>query len=154
MVFLSTKPGRDYNSYGNNTSKDAKTGRCKLVLRVVSCLILLEQWVQEGRGEERAGAVSPDHIMKALNAVLRSVNFIGCSGILLNLLQRWRASLVAQMVKNLPANAGDLVSIPGSGTFDPWRRERLHTPIFLPGEFHGQRSLVGYSLWGRRVGHN
>ena len=25
----------------------------------------------------------------------------------------------------------------------PWRREQLPTPIFLPGEFHGQRSLVG-----------
>ena len=25
----------------------------------------------------------------------------------------------------------------------PWRREWLPTPIFLPGEFHGQRSLVG-----------
>ena len=24
------------------------------------------------------------------------------------------------------------------------------TPVFLPGEFHGQRSLVGYSLWGRK----
>jgi len=26
------------------------------------------------------------------------------------------------------------------------------TPIFLPGKSHGQRSLMGYSLWGRRVG--
>ena len=31
----------------------------------------------------------------------------------------------------------------------PWSREWLPTPVFLPGEFHGQRSLVGYSLWGR-----
>ena len=30
----------------------------------------------------------------------------------------------------------------------PWRRERLPTPVFQPGEFHGQRSLVGYSPWG------
>ena len=30
----------------------------------------------------------------------------------------------------------------------PWRREWLPTPVFLPGEFHGQRSLVGYSPWG------
>ena len=29
----------------------------------------------------------------------------------------------------------------------PWRRERLPTPVFLPGEFHGQRSLAGYSPW-------
>ena len=28
----------------------------------------------------------------------------------------------------------------------PWRREWLPTPVFLPGEFYGQRSLVGYSL--------
>ena len=27
----------------------------------------------------------------------------------------------------------------------PWRRERLSTPVFLPGKFHGQRSLAGYS---------
>ena len=30
----------------------------------------------------------------------------------------------------------------------PWRREWQPTPAFLPGEFCGQRSLVGYSLWG------
>ena len=30
----------------------------------------------------------------------------------------------------------------------PWRREWLPTPVFLPGEFRGQRSLVGYSPWG------
>ena len=29
----------------------------------------------------------------------------------------------------------------------PWRREKLPTPVFLPGEFHGQRSLGGYSPW-------
>ena len=28
-----------------------------------------------------------------------------------------------------------------------WRRERQPTPVFLPGESHGQRSLVGYSPW-------
>ena len=30
----------------------------------------------------------------------------------------------------------------------PWQRERLPTQVSLPGEFHGQRSLVGYSPWG------
>ena len=29
----------------------------------------------------------------------------------------------------------------------PWRREWLPMPVFLPGKFHGQRSLVGYSSW-------
>ena len=33
---------------------------------------------------------------------------------------------------------------------DTWRGEWLPTPIFLPGELHGQRSLVGYSAWGRK----
>ena len=27
----------------------------------------------------------------------------------------------------------------------PWRREEPPTPVFLPGEFHGHRSLAGYS---------
>ena len=29
----------------------------------------------------------------------------------------------------------------------PWRRRRQPTPVFLPGKFRGQRSLVGYSPW-------
>ena len=48
--------------------------------------------------------------------------------------------------KESACNAGDPGSIPGSGKI-PWRREWLLTPIFLPGEFHGQRSLAGYSPW-------
>ena len=54
------------------------------------------------------------------------------------------------MVKNLPANAGDIKR----HAFDPWvrknpwRREWLPTPVFLPREFYGQRSLAGYSPWG------
>ena len=32
----------------------------------------------------------------------------------------------------------------------PWRREWLPSPVFLPGESHGQRSLVGYSPRGQR----
>jgi len=30
----------------------------------------------------------------------------------------------------------------------PWRREQLPTPVFWPGEFHGQRSLAGYTVHG------
>ena len=30
----------------------------------------------------------------------------------------------------------------------PWRRERLPTPVFWPGKFHGQRSMLGFSPWG------
>ena len=32
----------------------------------------------------------------------------------------------------------------------PWRRKWQPTPIFLPGKFHGQRSLAGCSPWGRK----
>ena len=32
----------------------------------------------------------------------------------------------------------------------PWRREWLPTPVLLHGEFHGQRSLGGYSPWGHK----
>ena len=32
----------------------------------------------------------------------------------------------------------------------PWRRKWQPTPVLLPGEFHGQKSLVGYSPWGRK----
>ena len=32
----------------------------------------------------------------------------------------------------------------------PWRKEWQPTPIFLPRESHGQRSLTGYSPWGRK----
>ena len=44
-------------------------------------------------------------------------------------------------------NVGDLVSVPVTGRF-PWKREQLPTPIFLPGESCGQRSLAGYSPRG------
>ena len=35
---------------------------------------------------------------------------------------------------------------------NPWKRKWQPTPVFLPGKYHGQRSLVGYSL--KRVSHD
>ena len=32
----------------------------------------------------------------------------------------------------------------------PWKRSWQPTPVFLPGESHGQRRLVGYSRQGRK----
>ena len=52
------------------------------------------------------------------------------------------------MVKNPVANAGDIRDsglILGSGS--PRKRAWQPTPVVLPGESHGQRSLVGYSPW-------
>ena len=37
----------------------------------------------------------------------------------------------------------------GLGRF-PWSRKWPSIPVFLPGKFHGQRSLAGYSSWGRK----
>ena len=33
----------------------------------------------------------------------------------------------------------------------PWRRKWQPTPVLVPGQSHGQRSLVGYSPWGHKV---
>ena len=56
--------------------------------------------------------------------------------------------------KESACHAGDPGSIPGLGRF-PWRREWQSTPVFLPGEFHRQRSLAGYSPWeSQKVRHN
>ena len=43
----------------------------------------------------------------------------------------------------------DMGSIPGSGR-SPRKGNGNPTPVFLPGESHGQRSLAGYSPWGRK----
>ena len=56
------------------------------------------------------------------------------------------------MVRNTPASAGDIRdvgSIPRSGR-SPGGRPWQPTPVFSPGEFHGQRSLVDHSPWGHR----
>ena len=36
------------------------------------------------------------------------------------------------------------------GWEDPWKRAWQPTPVFLPGESHGQKSPAGYSPWGRK----
>ena len=49
-------------------------------------------------------------------------------------------------VHNLPAKQETQVQ--SLGREDPLEKGTEPTPVFLPGEFHGQRCLVGYSLWG------
>ena len=68
----------------------------------------------------------------------------------LNLSKLWEveASLVAQIARNLPGTQRPWFN--SSVRKIPWRRECLSTPVFLPGEFHGQRTLVGYSPWDRK----
>ena len=65
----------------------------------------------------------------------------------------WISALVLEslstVVKNLLGSAGDARDvglIPGLGRF--WNRKWQPTPVFLPGKYYGQRSLMGYSPWG------
>ena len=66
------------------------------------------------------------------------------------------ASQVMVVIKNSPVNAGDIWhagSIPRSRRSlqgMPFRRAWQPTPVFLPGESHGQRSLAGYNLYCRK----
>ena len=59
------------------------------------------------------------------------------------------------VVKSLPANVGDRREVGLIAGFDswvrkiPWRRAGQPTPVFLPGESPGQRSLAGYSSRGQ-----
>ena len=50
---------------------------------------------------------------------------------------------MAQTVKNSPAVQE--TPVPFLGRENPLEKGRATTPVLLPGEFHGQRSLVGYS---------
>ena len=52
----------------------------------------------------------------------------------------WASQLVL-VVKNLLVNAGGITDL---GSI-PWKKKWQPTPVFLSGESHGQRSLVGYS---------
>ena len=54
---------------------------------------------------------------------------------------------MAQMVKNPPAMQESFYPLVGK---IPWRQEWLPSLVFLPGEFHGQRSLAGYSPWSHK----
>ena len=56
--------------------------------------------------------------------------------------------MLAQLVQNLPA-----MQEPRFNSWVrkiPWRKKWQPTPVFLPGEFHGQRSLADYSPWGHK----
>ena len=56
---------------------------------------------------------------------------------------------VGSVVKNLPANAGNVGSVPGSGRF-PGDGNDNTLQYSCQGMFQGQRSLAGYSPWGHK----
>ena len=105
---------------------------------------------------------------KILQLISNNVSYTSCFQIFFNLTATFIYSgqtihylirchsQVALVVKNLPANAGDLRDAglirgsgrsPGGECDNPLQYSCLENP-------HGQGSLVGYSLWGRRVRHN
>ena len=63
-------------------------------------------------------------------------------------MDRIRASLVAQRLKRLPGMQESRVQ--SLGREDPQAKKMATTPVLLPGESHGGRSLVGYSPWGHK----
>ena len=66
-----------------------------------------------------------------------------------------QASLVVPTVKNLPTMHLPAVQETLVPSLIPWRREWLLTPVFLPGQFHGQRSLARLqTIESQRVGHD
>ena len=67
---------------------------------------------------------------------------------IIDILADMRASFVAQLVKNLPAIQETWVR--SLGWEDPLEKGVAPTLVFLPGEFHGHRSLAGYSPWGHK----
>ena len=59
----------------------------------------------------------------------------------------WQLNSSGSDCKESACNAGDPGLIPGSVRKIPWRRKWQPTPVFFPGEAHGQRKLEGYSPW-------
>ena len=77
---------------------------------------------------------------------IQTTTYVALGELLTVSYSRPQASQVVPVVKNWPANAGDVRYaglIPGSGKI-PWSRKWQPTPVFLPGKSHAQRSLAGY----------
>ena len=81
-------------------------------------------------------SVAESDVMKRLS--MHPLQFIKQS-------QTFRTSPVAQMVKCLPTMWESWVQSLGQED-QKWQP----TSVLLPGKFHGRRSLVGYSPWGRK----
>ena len=90
-------------------------------------------------------------VYKKSGGQINSMLYSGCYFIFSD--ERYRASLVAQAVKNLPVMQETRVQSLDLG--DPLEEAWQPTPVLLPGEFQWQRSLVGYSPWGsQKVGQD
>ena len=116
-------------------------------LKYTSALFVGKAVQQIETGSHLAGGcfLNMKTILQAICLQVSSVFSLGSCSLMWIILCISRVSQVA--LKNLPANAGnarDSRLIPGLGR-PRWRQP---TPVFLPGKFHGQRSLAGYTSWG------
>ena len=65
-------------------------------------------------------------------------------------------SSIKSILIDFPGGSDSKESACGRPSFDPWvkkipwRRKWQPTPVFLPGEFHGQRNLASYHSWDRK----
>ena len=97
-----------------------------------------------GSKEHRLGILSTPYQLRDYGQVNLS-DSIYCSVGMSQRMLPWSLSS-----KESACNAGDTGSIPGSGR-SPGVRNGNPTPVFLPGKFHGQRSLMGYSPWDHKA---
>ena len=120
-------------------------------------LSITVSWVQAGLVEGRLSGPWPLLTLGGCGRARDSASSLGdrrlgractCRGLLWTVCfcPKRRAALGAQTAKNLPAVWETWVRC-WIGKI-PWRRKWQPTPIFLPGESHGQRSLVGCRPWG------
>ena len=89
---------------------------------------------------------APNSVQNALRlgSILLAATALAIPGVI------YWASQMAPVVKNPPAYAGDIKRYGFHSWVRkiPWGRVQQPTTVFLPGESHGQRSLLGCSLWG------
>ena len=125
-----------------------RTGhKCETYVQSIRCSDSIISQLQKIRGDN-------DSIKQigAVFAKLRPLNNLGGNGEIIGAHQQKKTynlnctSLVAQRLKCLPAMQETWVD-PWVAKV-PWRRKWQPTPVFLPGESHGRRSLVGYSPRG------
>ena len=101
-------------------------------------------WTGEPGGLPSVGSHGVGHDWGDLAAVSFTMYFQG-----INLLNKYHSQSLNICKYRLPPLPSSFKSSGGPRKI-PWRREWLPTPVFLPGKSHGQRSLVGYSPWGRK----
>ena len=62
--------------------------------------------------------------------------------------------ILSRLIRQRNLNIKELLKIEREkikpSSIEKWRRKQQPTPEFLPGEFHGQRSLVSCSPWGHK----